>query len=182
MGSSITWFSTYKCVERPVRPVSAGVGISAANFLGQHHISGHKGQNSIRGHKGRNPSGTRCRGFLALESQCRGFLVLASRCRGFLSSEKTPWNHDVVAYLSPFLDVVVFWSWDLDVVVFWPWNLDVAVFWSWDLDVVVCVSPRPRFRFHYENRKKTRKIILIILLKNISAIQIYATPISIMYA
>ena len=101
MGSSITWFSTYKCVERPVRPVSAGVGISAANFLGQHHISGHKGQNSIRGHKGRNPSGTRCRGFLALESQCRGFLglgismswlfilwknALESRCRGLFVS------------------------------------------------------------------------------------------------
>ena len=62
----------------------------------------------IRGYKGQNSTGTRCRGFLALESRCRGFLVLESRCRGFLSSEKTPWNHDVVAYLSPFLDVVVF--------------------------------------------------------------------------
>ena len=28
------------------------------------------------------------------------FLVLESRCHGFLSSEKTPWNHDVVAYVS----------------------------------------------------------------------------------
>ena len=102
----------------------------------------------IRGHKGQNSTGTRCRGFLALESRCRGFLVLESRCRGFLSSEKTPWNHDVVAYLSPFLDVVVFWSWNLDVVVFWSWNLDVVAFWSWNLDVVVYVPPRPRFRFH----------------------------------
>ena len=82
----------------------------------------------IRGHKGQNSTGTPCRDFLALESRCRGFLVLESRCRGFLSSEKTPWNHDVVAYLSPFLDVVVFWSWNLDVVAFWSWNLDVGVF------------------------------------------------------
>ena len=101
----------------------------------------------IRGHKGQNSTETRCRGFLVLESRCRGFLVLESRCRGFLSSEKTPWNHDVVAYLSPFLDVVAFWSWNLDVVVFWSWNLDVVVFWSWNPDVVVYVSPRPRFRF-----------------------------------
>ena len=43
---------------------------------------------------------------------------------------KTPWNHDVVAYLSPFLDVVVFWSWNLDVVAFCSWNLDVVAFWS----------------------------------------------------
>ena len=120
-------------------------------------------QYSIRGHKGQNSTGTQCRGFLALESRCRGFLVLESRCRGFLSSEKTPWNHDVVAYLSPFLDVVVFWSWNLDVVGFWSWNLDVVVFWSWNLDVVVFwfwnpnvvvyMPPLPRFRYHCENKK-----------------------------
>ena len=72
-----------------------------------------------RGHKGHNSTGTRCSGFLVLESRFRGFLVLETRCRGFLSSEKTPWNHDVVAYLSPFLDVVFFWSCNLDVVAFW---------------------------------------------------------------
>ena len=84
----------------------------------------------IRGHKGQNSTGTRCRSFLALESRSRGSLVLKSRCRGFLSSEKTTWNHDAVAYLSPFLDVVVFWSWNLHVVAFWSWNLHVVVFWS----------------------------------------------------
>ena len=92
----------------------------------------------IRGHKDQNSAGTRC----------RGFLVLEPRCRGFLSSEKTPWNHDVMAYLSSFLDVMVFWSWNLDVVVFWSWNLDVVVFWSWNPNVVVYVAPRPRFCFH----------------------------------
>ena len=132
----------------------------------------------IRGHKGQNSTGTRCGGFLALESRCRGFLVSESLCRGFLFSEKMPWNHDVVAYLSPFLDavflwpwnldvvvfwssnldvvafwswnldVVFFWSWNLDVVFFWSWNLDVVAFWSWNLNVVVYVSLRPRFRFH----------------------------------
>ena len=35
-------------------------------------------------------------------------LFLKSQCYGFLSSEKTPRNHDFVAYLSPFLDVVLF--------------------------------------------------------------------------
>ena len=109
---------------------------------------------------------------MVLESGCRGFSVLESRCRGFLSSEKTPWNHDVVAYLSPFLDVVVFWSWNLDVVVFWSWNLDVVAFWSWNLDVVVYVPPRPRFRYHREN--KTTHNYVNLPLKNITIVQIYA--------
>ena len=127
----------------------------------------------IRGHKGQNSTGTRFRGFLALESGCRGFL----------SSEKMPWNHDVVAYLSLFLavvvfwswnlDVVIFWSWNLDVLVFWSWNLDVVVFWSWNLDVVVYVPPRSRFC-------RSRIIMSVMLLKNISVVQIYATSICIM--
>ena len=54
-----------------------------------------------------------------------------------MSSEKTPWNHNVVVYLSPFFDVMVFQSLNLDVVVFWSWNLDVVVFWSWNPNVVV---------------------------------------------
>ena len=41
-------------------------------------------------------------------TRCRGFLVLETRCCGFLSSKKKPLNHNVVAYLSPFLDVMVF--------------------------------------------------------------------------
>ena len=53
---------------------------------------------AIREHKSQNSARTGCRGLLVLESWCRGFLVLESRCCGFLSSEKTPWNHDVVAY------------------------------------------------------------------------------------
>ena len=103
----------------------------------------------IRGHKGQNSTGT--------------------RSRGFLSSEKVPWNHDVVAYLSPFLDVVVFWSWNLDVVVFWSWNLDVVVFWTWNLDVVVFwswnldfvvyVPSPPRFLYHRENKKITHNYV-----------------------
>ena len=86
----------------------------------------------IRGHKGQDSTGTRCRGFFILESWCRSFL----------SSEKIPWNHDVVAYLSPFLDVVVFWSWNLDVVVYVP--------------------PRPRFRYHRENRKITHNYVYVV--------------------
>ena len=94
----------------------------------------------------------------ALESRCRGFLVLESRYRGFLSCEKTPWNHDVMAYLSPFLDVVVFWS----------WNLDVVVFWSWNLDVVVYVPPPPRFRYHRENKNITHNYVNYVIEKYFS--------------
>ena len=126
----------------------------------------------IRGHKGQNSTGTRCRGFLALESRCRGFLVLEYWCRGFLSSEKTPWNHDVVAYLSPLLDVAVFWSWNLDVVAFWSWNLDVVVFWSWNLDVVVYVPPRPRFRYHRENKKITHNYVNYVAEKYFSCLNL----------
>ena len=124
----------------------------------------------------------------ALESRCRGFLVLESRYRGFLSCEKTPWNHDVMAYLSPFLDVVVLWSWNLNVVVFWSWNLDVVffwswnldvvvfwsgnldvvVFWSWNLDVVVYVPPPPRFRYHRENKNITHNYVNYVIEKYFS--------------
>ena len=122
----------------------------------------------IRGNKGQNSTGTWCRGFLALESRCRGFSVLESRCPGFLSSEKTPWNHDVVAYLPPFLDVVVSGSWNVNVVAFWSWNLDIMVFWSWNLDVVVYVLPQPRFRYHRENKKITYNYVNYVVEKYFS--------------
>ena len=60
------------------------------------------------GHKGQDSAGTRCRGFLVLESQCCGFLVLKSWCRGFLFSEEATWNNNAVVYLPLFLDAVVF--------------------------------------------------------------------------
>ena len=145
----------------------------------------------IRGHKSQNSGGTRCRGFVVLESQCCVFLVLESWYCSFLSSEKTPWNHNVVVYLSPFfdvvvfqslnLDVVVFWSWNLDVVVFWSWNLDVVVFWSWNPNVVVyrlgiwvgICAPMTMFSLSLWKQKNHA---------NISIVQIYATSICITYA
>ena len=114
-------------------------------------------QYSIRGHKGQNSTGTQCRGLLVLESHCRGFLVLKSRWRGFLSSKKMPWNHDVLAYLSPLLNVVMFYSPYLDIVVFRSWNLDIVVFWFWNPNVVVYMPPLPRFRYHCENKKLWNK-------------------------
>ena len=60
-------------------------------------------------------------------------------------------------------------------------DFDVMVFWSWNPDVVVYVPPRPRFRYHRENKKITHNLS-IMLLKNISVVQIYATSICIMYA
>ena len=137
--------------------------LRTSKFQGRRHWGGssirrHKGQNSIRGQKGQNSSGTRC----------GGFLVLESRCRGFLFSEKTPWDHNIVAYFSPFLDVMVFWSWNLDFVVFWSWNLDVVVFWSWNLDVVVYVPPWPRFCYHCENKKNTHNYVNYVFEKYFS--------------
>ena len=120
---------------------------------------------SIRAHKGQNSTGTRCHGFLVLESWCRGSLVLESSCRGFLSSGKTLWNHDFVAYLSPFLDVVVFWTPNLDFMVFWSWNLDVVVFWYWNPNVVVYVPPRPGFRYHRGNKNITHNYVNYVVEK-----------------
>ena len=56
--------------------------------------------------------------FLDLEYLCLGFSVFESQCCGFSSSEKMPWNHDVVALLSPILDVAISWSGNLVVVAF----------------------------------------------------------------
>ena len=131
----------------------------------------------IRGHKSQNSGGTRCRGFVVLESQCCVFLVLESWYCSFLSSEKTPWNHNVVVYLSPFFDVVVFQSLNLDVVVFWSWNLDVVVFWSWNPNVVVyrlgiwvgICAPWPCFRYHCENKRITQIFQLSKFMQHLSA-------------
>ena len=117
-------------------------------------------------------------------------LVLESRCRGFLSSEKIPWNQDVVAYLSPFLDVVVFCSWNLDVVAFCSWNLDVVAFWSWNLDAAVFWSWTLESWYMclhglvfaiIVKTKKSRIIMSIMLLKNNSVVQIYTRSICIIY-
>ena len=75
---------------------------------------------------------------------------------------KNSLNHDVVAYLSP--------------------SLDVVDFWSWNLDVVVYVPPRPRSLVIIVKTKKSRIIMSIMLLKNTSVVQIYATSICIIYA
>ena len=107
-------------------------------------------------------------------------LVLESRCRGFLSSEKIPWNQDVVAYLSPFLDVVVFCSWNLDVVAFCSWNLDVAVFWSWNLESWYMCLHGLVFVIIVKT-KKSRIIMSIMSLKNNSVVQIYTRSICIIY-
>ena len=132
------------------------------------------------GYKGQNSTGTWFRGFLVLESRCRGFLVLESRCRGFLSSEKTPWNHDVVAYLSPFLDVVVFpwismsWVFGLGISMSWFFGLGISMPWCMCLHGLVFVI--------IVKTKKSHIIMSIMLLKNISVVQIYATSICIIYA
>ena len=91
----------------------------------------------------KNALESRCRGLFVSISRCRGVLVPESRCRGFLVL-------------------------NLDVVVFWSWNLDVVVFWSWNLDVVVYVPPRPRFRYHRENKKITHNYVNYVVEKYFS--------------
>ena len=105
----------------------------------------------IRGHKGQNSTETRCRGFWS-------------------------WN----------FDVVVFQSWNLDVVTFRPlkkclgitmswlnwcfspristsrfFGLGISMSWFFCLGISMSwyMSPRPRFRFHSENRKTAQNIL-----------------------
>ena len=39
------------------------------------------------------------------------------------------------------------------------------VFWSWNFDVVVYVPPRPRFRYHRENKKITHNYVNYVVEK-----------------
>ena len=112
---------------------------------------------------------SRCPGFLVLESRCRGFLVLESRCRVFLVLESRCRGFGAITLSYPPLLLLMTLmkkrGWKLyrspnprgvrkcnSAVVFWSWNLDVVAFWSCNLDVVVYVPPRPRFRYHRENK------------------------------
>ena len=134
----------------------------------------------IRGYKGQKPAGTWCCGFLVPESRCRGFSVLESQCYGFLSSEKRPWNHDFLAYLSPFLDFVVF----PNLVVPESWSRSFLVLKSRCRGFLVLESQCRGTSFSLSSwkQKKSRIIMSIMLFKNISIDQIYATSICIMYA
>ena len=134
----------------------------------------------IRGYKRQKPAGTWCRSFLVSKSRCRGFSVLESQCYGFLSSEKRPWNHDFLAYLSPFLDFVVF----PNLVVPESWSRSFLVLKSRCRGFLVLESQCRGTSFSLSSwkQKKSRIIMSIMLLKNISIDQIYATSICKMYA
>ena len=73
LSDQVTIFHSIECFFFP---------IGKQNFI----LFVKKGPCAIRGHKGQNSTGTRCRGFLVLESRCRGFLVLELRCRGLIVS------------------------------------------------------------------------------------------------
>ena len=134
---------------------------------------------------------SRCCGFLVLESRCCGFLVLESRCRVFSSSEKTRWNHDVVAYLSPFFDVVVFSPrismsqfFCLGISMSWFFGLGISMSWFFGLGIPMSgyMCLHGIIFVVIKKTKKSRIIMPIMLLKNISIVQIYAISICIMYA
>ena len=91
-------------------------------------------QGSIRGHKSQNSIGTRCRGFLALESQCLVFLVLKSWCRGFLSSEK---RLGITMSWLICLRFSMSWFFGLGILMSWLFALGISMSWLFSLDVVV---------------------------------------------
>ena len=103
-------------------------------------------------------------GFLVLECQCRGFSVLESRCRGLNFSISR--CRGVLVPESRFL---VFVSRYRFFFVLEPRCRGM------------CVSTAS-FSFSSWKQKKLRKFISIILLKNISIIQIYATALCMIYA
>ena len=112
----------------------------------------------IRGHKGQNSTGTRCRGFLVLESRCRGFLVLESRCRSFLSSEKMSQNHDVVAYLSHFsmswcfgLGISMSRFFGLRISMSWFFGLGISMSWCMCLHGLVFIVKIEKIMHNYVN-------------------------------
>ena len=67
---------------------------------------------------------------------------------------------------------------ELDIVAFWSWNLDVVVFWSWNLNVVVMCLHGLVFVIMVKTKKP--RIIMSMLLRKISVVQIYAKSICIM--
>ena len=99
-------------------------------------------QGSIRGHKSQNSIGTRCRGFLALESQCLVFLVLKSWCRGFLSSEKRlgitmSWLICLRFSMSWFfgLGILMSWFFGLGISMSWFFGLGISMSWLFGLGI-----------------------------------------------
>ena len=98
----------------------------------------------------------------------------------FCPLKKMPWNHDFLAYLSPFLDVVVF----PNLVVPESWSRSFLVLESRCRGFLVLESQcrGTSFSLLSWKQKKSRIIMSIMLLKNISIDQIYATSICIMYA
>ena len=130
-------------------------------------------------HKGQNSTGTRCRGFLVLESQYRGFLVLESRCCCFLFSEKMYWNHDVVVYLSTFLNVWCF-SPQISISQFFGLGILISRFFVLGIPILWYMCLHDLVFVIIVKTKKSRIIISIILLKNTLIFQIFATSICIM--
>ena len=107
-------------------------------------------------------------------TRCHGFLVLESWCCGFMSPEKTPWSHDVVAYLSPFLDVV-FSSPNISVTVFWLWNLDVVFLLVLESRCCGIFVSTASFSFSSWKQKNHAQLFQLCCWKNVSVVQIYAT-------
>ena len=83
---------------------------------------------------------------------------------GFLSSEKKPWNYNVVAYLSPFLDVMVFSLrnsmlrfFGLGILLSWFFGLGIPISWYICLHglvfVVIVKTKRSRIIFQLRFEK-----------------------------
>ena len=102
----------------------------------------------IRGCKSQNSTGTRCRGILVLESRCRGFLVLESRCRGFLVLESRCRGFLVLESRCRGFLVL-----ESRCRVFLVLESRCRGFLVLESRRRGNVPPRPRFRYHCENKK-----------------------------
>ena len=114
-----------------------------------------------------------CCGVLVLESQCHGFSVLEFWCDFFvLWKNAMGWRcHDLIVSICQCCGVLVVpESQCCEVLILESWFCVILVLGS--LHCSRCVSSSSLL-FSSWKQKKSRKIILIILLKNISFIQIY---------
>ena len=135
----------------------------------------------IRGHKGQNSTGTPYRGFLVLESRFRGFWSWNLDAMAFWSLEKRlgitmSWVNYLRFSMSWFfgLGILMSWFFGLGISMSWFFGLGISMSWYMCLHGLVFVI--------IVITKKSHIIMSIMLLKNMSVVQIYATSICTMYA
>ena len=124
---------------------------------------------TIRGHKGHNSAGNRCRGFLVMNLDIVAFCPLKNRL-GITMSWPICLRFSLLYCFSPRTSMSRFFG--LGISMSWFFSLGILMSWYMCLHGLVFVI--------IVKRKKSRIIMSIMLLKNISIAQMYATSICIM--